>query len=254
MALERNALAVFTDSINNLIDSKLILVDGNIATLLKSIAQLPPLTKCLADTLKTSSYVNEFSRARITWTRADGTTETKLKLPTDRNRLFAFVVCLLMEIDSGKRNLIEFLKEYYYDADSNISYMQFVSQVLKPFKRAGETILRSVDPDSLNAEELQRAEDYFFAERIYIGTEVLRELLDRVEHIRSSLNSVKFNNDDFRLECVTMTNALTNALHLKNPRILRIVWIGFKNTLLDFVHLRPYVETIGDIMAQNHII
>ncbi len=254
MALQRNSLSLFTDSVNKLIECKLIMVDGNIANLLKSVARVPALTSCIAETLKASSYVTEFSRARVSWTRPDGTSETRLKLPADSHKLFTFVVCLLMEVDSGKRNFIEFLREYYYDKDSNISYSQFVNQVLKPFKRAGESILRNVDPDSLNAEDLQRAENFFAAERMYIGTEVLIQLLDAVENVRCALDTVKFVSEQQRLECLTMCNAMTNVLHLKNPRMLRIIWIGFKNTLGVYATFRPAVESIGETMRTNGLI
>ncbi|MCM1043242.1 MAG: hypothetical protein NC350_03415 [Corallococcus sp.] len=245
---ECNGLALFTDSINQLIECKLIMVDKQIAYLLKSIVKVPVLTRCLADTLKTSSYVTEFSRARITLTRPNGVVEAKLKIPTDRNRLFAFVVCLLTEVDSGRRNFIDFLKEYYYDADSNISYALFVEQVLKPFKRAGESILKSVDPDSLDIEAQARAEQYFYAERCYINTQTLRAMLSLCEVMRQKLDEQNFKTENDRIDAVTICNAMTNAIQLKNPRILRFVWIGFKNTLNVFADMRNDLEDMSKLL------
>ncbi len=254
MSNERNALAYFTDSVNSLMEGKLILVDKHIASVLKCVATVPPLCRCLADTLKTSAYVTEFSRARVTWTRPDGTAEARLKLPADRNRLFTFVVCLLTEVDSGRRNFIDFLKEYYYDADSNISYERFINEVLKPFKRAGENILRSVDPDSLDLEAMERAERFFSAEKIYINSETLRTVLSLTEEIRAQLESESFTSEEERIEAVTICNALTNALQLKNPKILRFVWIGFKNTLKTYPSAETALSRVNNILNQLNLV
>ncbi len=250
---ERNGLAYFTTAVNQLMECKLILVDKHIASLLKCVTSVPPLTKCLSDTLKTSSYVTEFSRARVTWTKNDGTVEAKLKLPADKNRLFTFVVCLLAEVDSGRRNFIEFLKEYYYDSDSNISYEMFVKEVLKPFKRAGENILRSVDPDSLDIEAQERAEKFFYAQRMYINSESLHFVLGQVETVRGLLERETFSSENERIDAVTICNAMTNALQLKNPKILRFVWIGFKYTMRNYPSTREVMAVIASTLEKEGI-
>ena len=144
--MNTNELAFFTSSVNRLIEGQLILVDKHIATVLKSVASSPTLCKALSNTLKTMSYATEFSRARVTWTSVEGVKESRLKLPVERNRMFAFVVCLLTEVDCGKRNIMDFLREYYNASDTDGSYARFASEVLKPFKSAGENLLREFDP------------------------------------------------------------------------------------------------------------
>ena len=250
---ERNGLAYFTSAVNQLMECKLILVDKHIAIVLKCVTEVPALTKCLSDTLKTSNYVTEFSRARVTWTKNDGTVEAKLKLPVDKNRLFAFVVCLLAEVDSGRHNFIEFLKEYFYDADSNVSYEMFVNDVLKPFKRAGENILRTVDPDSLDLEAQDRAEKFFFAQKAYFNSESLRYVLGLVESIRGLLERETFADETERIDAVTICNAMTNALQLKNPKILRFIWIGFKYTMRNYPSTSEIVAIIGATLEKEGI-
>ena len=226
----KNELAYFTDSVNRLIEGRLILVDKNIASVLKCVATVPALCKCVADTVRTTSYVTEFSRARVSWTRPDGTVESRLKLPVERNRLFAFVVCLLTEVDSGRRSFLEFLKEYYHEHDTNIGYEKFANEVLKPFKQAGEIILRTVDPDSLNVENSMRAERYFNAEKIYISSDATESLLQQL----SILNEALARNplaDGSRAEVLLAIEYFTHALHLKNPRILGVSWLALKTVV-----------------------
>ncbi|MCM1290091.1 MAG: hypothetical protein NC132_06210 [Corallococcus sp.] len=245
----KNELAYFTDSVNRLIEGKMILVDKNIASVLKCVASTPVLCKCLSDSLRSVSYVTEFSRARVTWTRPDGTVDARLKLPAERNRLFAFVVCLLTEVDCGRRNILEFLKEYYNDADSNVAYERFATEVLKPFKHAGESILHSVDPSSLNLEESVRAEKFFTAEKTYVASDVLAALLketDTVTAIFQSADSLL----PYLAEVLTLCEFFVNALYLKNPKILCISWLALRNFLLRFNSLQENTEQISELMSQ----
>lgn len=231
--MNTNELAFFTSSVNRLIEGQLILVDKHIATVLKSVATSPTLCRALSNTLKTMSYATEFSRARVSWTSVDGVKESRLKLPVDRNRMFAFVVCLLTEVDCGKRNIMDFLREYYNAGDNDGSYARFATEVLKPFKSAGENLLREVDPDSLNAEYMAQAEQYFSSEKMYIETNTMASIFTFMEEVRLILIDQQL--DAATLAEVSLTSEyLVNALYLKNPKILKIAYLAYKNTLKDF--------------------
>lgn len=242
--MSANQLAEFTNGVNNLIESKLILVDKNIATVLKCVATTPALCKCLADTIQNTSYATEFSRAKVSWTTTEGRVVNQLKLPVDRNRLFAFVVCLLTEVDSGRRNFLDFLKEYYHPTDSNLGYEKFAKEVLKPFKQAGVSLLANVDPESLDGEQTARAEKFFAAEKIYIESKMLKEIFRQIEQI-----NVKVHCEDFPPAVVEEMSVLceyfSNALYLKNPKILWIVWIAFKRTVQKYSQFDEYLANIN---------
>lgn len=242
-----NELAYFTNSVNTLIEGKLILVDKHIATVLRCVATSPTLCKALNDAVKTMSYATEFSRARVTWTRNDGVVEASLKLPADRNRLFAFVVCLLTEVDSGRRNIMEFLKEYYNDADSNVSYYKFVNDVLKPFKKAGENILRTVDPESLNPEYVEQAEKFFIAEKIYIDSALMNKIFEKMEQVRLSLLAL---NEADAKEFSTVSEYFVNALYLKNPKVLKVSWLAYKNTIGKYLVTQQAGESLAELVKK----
>ncbi|MBO5866827.1 MAG: hypothetical protein J6Q55_02080 [Clostridia bacterium] len=242
--MSSNQLAEFTSGVNNLIESKLILVDKNIATVLKCVATTPVLCKCLADTIQTTSYATEFSRAKVSWTTTEGRVINQLKLPVDRNRLFSFVVCLLTEVDSGRRNFLDFLKEYYHPTDSNLGYEKFADEVLKPFKQAGVSLLANVDPESLNGENTARAEKFFAAEKMYIESALLKDIFQQIEQI-----NIKVHCEDFSPAVVEEISVLceyfSNALYLKNPKILWVVWIAFKRTVNKYPQLDSFLSSIN---------
>lgn len=228
--MNTNELAYFTSSVNRLIEGQLILVDKHIATVLKSVAKSPTLCRALTNALKNMSYATEFNRARVTWTSADGVRESKLKLPADRNRMFAFVVCLLTEVDCGKRNFLDFLRDYYSAGDNDASYARFASEVLKPFKSAGENLLREVDPDSLNAEFVAQAEQYFASEKTYVQTNTLADIFTLMEEVRLILIEQHLDAAEIA-EVAETSECLVNALYLKNPKIIRVCYIAYKNTV-----------------------
>lgn len=231
--MNTNELAFFTSSVNRLIEGQLILVDKHIATVLKSVAKSPTLCRVLSNALKNMSYATEFSRARVTWTSVDGVKESKLKLPLDRSRMFAFVVCLLTEVDCGKRNFLDFLREYYNAGDNDSSYARFASEVLKPFKSVGENFLREVDPDSLNAEFVAQAEAYFSSEKMYVKTDTMASIFTLMEEIRLILIDQRLSADEID-EVALASEYLVNALYLKNPKILKISFIAYKNTVKNY--------------------
>lgn len=245
--MNTNELAFFTSSVNRLIEGKLILIDKHIATVLKSVAASPTLCRTLSETVKVMSYSTEFSRARVTWTSVDGVTENRLKLPTDRNRMFAFVTCLLTEVDSGRRNILDFLREYYNAENADASYARFVSEALKPYKAAGENILRSIDPDSLNAEYLRQAQEYFAAEKIYVETGVMAAVFTLMEEIRLILIDQDLP-DGKADEVACASEYLVNAFYLKNPKILRISWLAYKNAVKEFAIVADKLAEISRIV------
>ena len=246
--MNTNELANFVDSVNTLIEGKLILVDKHIASVLQCVATSQILRNALSETLKTMTYSTEFSRARVAWTRSDGVVEARLKLPADRNRLFAFVVCLLTEVDSGRRNILDFLKEYYNEPDNDLSYSRFANEVLKPFKSAGEHILSSVDPDSVNVQYVEQEEKFFKAEKIYIDTRVLNKLFSEMDAIRRILDGQKLSEGE-RFEVSAATEYFVNALYLKNPKILAVAYLAYKNTVARYQVTVKHVQVIVQLLS-----
>lgn len=242
-------IAYFTDSVNTLIEGKLILIDKHIAQVLKCVAASPTLCGTLSETVKTMSYATEFSRARVTWTRSDGTVECSLKLPVDCNRLFAFVVCLLTEVDAGRRNILDFLKEYYYAGDNDRSYARFAEEVLKPFKQAGEALLSDIDPVGLNNQYVEQAQQFFKAEKIYVDSAVTAKIFDEMEAIRRKVVDKQLSDISER-EYNTASEYLVNAMYLKNPKIISVSFLAYKYVALKYPDTEAHVRAIADMLSK----
>lgn len=243
-----NDLAYFTDSINTLIEGQLIMVNKNIASVLRCIAGSEILCKCLSETLRLTSYATEMSRARVTWTRSDGVVVSQLKLPQDRNRLFAFVVCLLTEVDSGRRNFLDFLREYYTDEYNNPSYAKFADEVLRPFKAAVTGILSSIDPDSLSPTKTTGAERFFSVEQIYVESATIVGALQTMDDINTVLRGEKMSAPELT-ESQIVREYLTNSLYSKNPRLIVISWIAYKNTVGKYQSTAYLLQKLSKILA-----
>ncbi|MDE7454262.1 MAG: hypothetical protein K2M64_00335, partial [Clostridia bacterium] len=110
------------------------------------------------------------------------------------------------------------------------SYARFASEVLKPFKSAGENLLREVDPDSLNAEYVAQAEEYFTVEKAYIESNTMASIFTLMEDVRLILIDQQLD-DELSNDVAVASEYLVNAMYLKNRKIIKIAYIAYKNTL-----------------------
>ena len=118
---------------------------------------------------------------------------------------------------------------------------------MKPFKQAGEAILSNIDPDSFNWEFTAQAEQFFSAEKIYIQTDVLNQILAEAEQIRQivvSLNLSKADKDEYDL----VSEYLVNALYLKNPKILTISFLAYKYVTRKYSEAIEYLNRIAQLL------
>jgi len=125
---------------------EMLLADKSISSLLKCVASIPEFTSVVGRTLERISYVEEFERCRVFYFK-DAKTHLRFILPNEKNRVFTLVVCLLSEIDSGRRNLLQFLHEYFPNAESDdfLAYQRFAQNILVPFAKAGDSILKDLE-------------------------------------------------------------------------------------------------------------
>ncbi len=255
VANSSNNIVMFDNAVKNMMQCRLIMVDKHIASLLSCVADVPVLKQTIADSIKTASYATEYSRARVTFTRPDGVCQSQLKLPVDKYRLFTFVVCLLLEVDSGKRDFIQFLEEYYPASDSNISYAHFVEAVLRPFRRAGQDILKTESSDKgIDLDTQAQAEACFVGEKIYISADVVDQLAGLIDVLVRKLHGAVVGERATNQECQYMCMCMLNALLTKNPKLIKVVWIGFRNTLLELPTAEHTIVEMYNILTTNKII
>ena len=57
-----------------------------------------------------------------------------------------------------------------------------------------------------------------------------------------------------RAECVEMTDALINAVLSKNPKLISIMWIGFKNTFILVKGFEKEIENLKTLFSEANLI
>ena len=249
----QNDLFLFTERANAMIESKYILAAKKISSLLKGIVSIPYLMDNVSHCLKSFSYAAEFARNRKFV--ADGSqVKTKLALPLDKIKLFTFVFCLLAEIDSGARDFTKFLNEYFEAASLNDSYMAFCAEIIVPFKKAGENILKDADPDCEDLSSVQKGLEFFNAEPIYMSPAVNDAVLSALSKIMVRLDNDFQGDGKDRAECVAVTDAFFSAFLTKNPKLISITWIGFKNTFVLVKGFEKEIEALKSILEQANLV
>lgn len=247
-------IAVFNFRINDLVTGKLIMVDKNISNLLKFIALSPQLSQCVSETLLGVSYAAEFERARTYVTQADGKVRPRLVLPQDCNRLVTFVICLLAELDSQQRNILDFLQEYFYDKDSQSSYDKFCDAILRPFRSAGELVLAGDYDISIDVVQQKTAEKYFDAEQVYISSQAFPHIIDELQilsdKVRREFNAGKALKNDM----LQMCEALYNAIVCRNPKLVNLFWIGLFYTFKVARFADGNISRLEALLYKNNLI
>lgn len=248
------ALKTFIERVNELIESKLILTKKAVTGLLKFVAANEAMLSAIRDSLAEITYAKEFSRAKTTITRPDGTVLDKLKTPPTDARLFAFVVCLLTEFDTDKRDLIDFLRQFFAGEDSNAAYAEFADQFLRPFKRAGERLLSKVYSADSFDEPAPDAESYFNPERVYINQQALVEMLEITATVAEKAQNEVFFSQQEKADAKEITVAMKNALLSKNPKLIKVIWIGFYHTLTQLKNTYLQLKKLSSLLMENNLI
>lgn len=243
--------SLFSSRVDAVINSKIIISDRAIAQLLKCIASVDEFTECIRNSLTQYPYVNEFSRARIEYPTKDGTMKYKLNIPSETNRLFTFVVCLLTELDNKRRNILDFLREYFSSTNNNDSYVKFCESVLIPFKSAGERILGAEVPVVVDL--YKEAEEFFAESGAFISSLALSQLQVCINDIKENIASDGVIPQLERNNLLLMLTTLGHSLQLKKLRLIKVSYLAILAHQLPF-NCQETFSTVGKILTQCNII
>ena len=230
MSNQKNNLGMFSQRVEEAINSRFILADRHISGLLKCVATIPELTAVVGETLKNVSYADD--KARVVLTK-NGKSVCKFVMPNDKKRIIAFTVCLLTEFDSGRRSLLEFLTEFFYDEDTNVAYTKFCDTVLKPFKRAGEMVLKNLGSSAASNEDYDEESALKIAPppAFRLDSAAKTAILNEIAEFEAKIKLDTFMSKPFIIECCVMAEAFAEAVKNDSETGIKIMWIGFKNTI-----------------------
>ena len=142
----RDQIDLFLRRFDEVMGSRFIIADTKISDLLKSIATSDLLYAYFRDITKNFDY-RAAQRKYLDDAPAAPSRGKKMLFPEDPQEKLAFIFCLLVEFDSKKRDLSEFLQEYFYEDGSVYeSFYAFTNQVIKPFRNAVKLMFRGGMP------------------------------------------------------------------------------------------------------------
>ena len=205
MSNQKNNLGMFSQRVEEAINSRFILADRHISGLLKCVATIPELTAVVGETLKNVSYADEYDKARVVLTK-NGKSVCKFVMPNDKKRIIAFTVCLLTEFDSGRRSLLEFLTEFFYDEDTNVAASN------EDYDE--ESALKIAPPPAFRLDSAAKT-----------------AILNEIAEFEAKIKLDTFMSKPFIIECCVMAEAFAEAVKNDSETGIKIMWIGFKNTI-----------------------
>ena len=231
-------ISAFVTACNDACEAKFLLAEKKIADVLRTIADSPRLFAQFRGALSGYDRIAEFQKSQ---TKVGG--RSKLAVPQNQSKLMAYVFCLLMEIDSGKRSLREFLDEYFYHTNPTEEYALFASALLVPFRDVTEYVFYN------------GVESYAEEETVDSTLrETVKSMLQEMNSItnESSLVSMKLKQELFMFARAVESSLTPNRIDLIKPLLT-----GYKNTVLSCPlrdRLAPYFDKLFRLLTTAEIL
>lgn len=131
MAENYEAIARFLSACDAIIGGTYVNAKENITRALKALAA----SRDLCGLFDAMTQEFDYQSSKGYYLRGEEGKRGTAYFPAGRVDSLAFVFCLLVEIDSGKINLSEFLLRYFYvDGSYTASYSMFTEKYIRPFR------------------------------------------------------------------------------------------------------------------------
>ena len=213
-------------AIGEMIAGKYILAEKKIADVLKAIAASDKLVAMMSACVKNFDFAAALEAAKT----RDSYNRLSLRLPAERGKQIAFVFCLLVEVDGGKRNFIDFLSEYFAgDGDMHKAYDVFCSDAVVPFAHN----VRALAEGGASASQVTASAQKFFEDSedtLPYDAKEVESLQETLVQITGEITGEPSLAHAERDELLTVADALTHAVLSRNIRFIKIFFIGAKNT------------------------
>ena len=214
-------------------ESRLILVERVIAGFLQGLTESRELLAVLEDCAKGASYPAEYKKA----VSRDGV-GSYLLLPQGTKQIVSLVTGLLYEFDAGTLSIVDFVTKFFASESSHASYEMFCERVITPYFDAFTRRLEG-EPEAVSET---------LAEKTQAPTSFPDKAKEDCDHwLKALLDAVTGDNgtpEDKRREYAEMIKGLLYVLEGRNPMLIKLLWIGLKNTLGNY---RPGRRELAEI-------
>ncbi len=261
-------LELFLSRADEFVDSKYILADVKIVNLLKAIASSETLLALFKNCLNDFDYEKAKERYLV---KSPYLSEDKgeFVLPSSSREILAFTFCILMDIDSKKIDISDFIKKYFFENGSfSESYSSFINSMIKPFRNTVKVLIESViegklqDPvEAFTIEEKKRQEK---KEEERKKAKLAKELSEKT--YASALKKVKellFNDktaikdsrlkEDVKKELTLIVDMLANVIEGDDKDAVEYAFVSYKfvtyaHPVLFFKRVKQLSPCIEDIL------
>ena len=127
---ELSKIAQFVASCDDMINGKFILADVKITKVLNMIAGSEELYRYISECMVGFDFAKEYHRAEVKNSLNGGV----FAVPSDPNKLVAFVFCILVECDAKRMDFYTFINENFALESRADAYKNFAGKLLVPFK------------------------------------------------------------------------------------------------------------------------
>lgn len=225
-----DSIRQFEERCEDLVQAPFILADKKITNLLRTIAVQEDLYRLTERTLDRFNYEVEFMKARRP--RPDKPDRLMLVLPDSRERLAAFVFCLLCEFENGDRDLQTFL-DAFYEADSTVeAFSAFTASVIKPYELAVCQLFEE-QRDQADPKAAER-KPYFGVETVAVEPKTLEQLAGWCEEIVTAVSQEETLSEGDRRDMLILSEALLHAVLTRDKKLIKALYVGCKHTLKGF--------------------
>ena len=140
----RAELDAFLKSTDELENSKYIIADIKIIGVLKSIANSKTLVALFQNCLEDFDY-EQAKRKYLVKSPYLSDEKGEFIIPSSSRELLAFVFNVLMDLDSKRIILGDFLNKYFYENGSAYAgYSSFITKMIKPFSNSVKALMEDV--------------------------------------------------------------------------------------------------------------
>ena len=188
----------FLYSVQNLVESKYLLIDKRVSELLQSIASNEKIYNLIAECMVNFDFIEEWQNA---------THGNRLVLPDDSVRKISFIFCMLNNIDDKNLDLTKVMQHYFSYDDTKTPYVHFCEDVVIEFRNV---IMKKL---GINLDADETEEDLFLEEEQKLGDNlilVLRKLSDYAEFSKK-VKLVNISREDLVAVISTFEFAVRNS-------------------------------------------
>lgn len=224
-SMKADGFGEFLVACENLRNCKYIIAESKISELLKAIADNRQLYAMFGAALVGFDYKTTFTRC---------INDKIFTLPTEPKTAIALVFRILMDMDSGKMLLRNFLEAYFYDDSINESYARFGLEVISPFESYCRMYISQSDVDS--ADMSQRYEDIGEKYRNDLKKDAISCVAGLIDHADGTITAIYD-----RQEYIACLKGLTRSIKADDDDAIISAFVGVKYAVAYFYKSDPDV-------------